>query len=253
MKHQKSTKRPEHKAKPLQKSPTKLVNKMKGENAKQPKKHMSKENPVNDRQSEMMRRLSQVEVPKGHVFDVEPSNSSHSEENDLTYECKEADHKNAKVVRSTGFTSFLKVDLKQIPGKFSKWLVESFEPYAVCFRHPDGPKFPITAFDVEIIKITKYSMDEQYDEVHVAWLKEWKVQHNAPELTRMLEFILAKNDGTESFKRNFIIYLVNYFFSTLTNDYCSKFILKYVKDVSQIASLDWCRFKMDKLTTSVRH
>jgi len=30
-------------------------------------------------------------------------------------------------VRSIGIASFLKVDLKRIPGKFSKWLVDSFD------------------------------------------------------------------------------------------------------------------------------
>ncbi|KAJ8419721.1 hypothetical protein Cgig2_020782 [Carnegiea gigantea] len=82
----------------------------------------------------------------------------------------------AKAVRSMGFTSFVKVNLKQIIGKFSKWLVESFDPYA----------FSATTFDVyvtlgvpfggrKIIKITKSSMDKEYDEVHAAWLKECKV------------------------------------------------------------------------------
>ena len=82
-----------------------------------------------------------------------------------------------------GFASFLKANLKQILGKFSKWLVESFDPYAMCFRLPDGQKFPITTFDVyvslgvhlegeEIIEITKFLTDEAYDEVHAGWLKE---------------------------------------------------------------------------------
>ncbi|KAJ8420609.1 hypothetical protein Cgig2_023943 [Carnegiea gigantea] len=37
----------------------------------------------------------------------------------------------AEVVRSMGFASFLKVDVKQILGKFSKWLVEIFDLYAI--------------------------------------------------------------------------------------------------------------------------
>ncbi|KAJ8434824.1 hypothetical protein Cgig2_033546 [Carnegiea gigantea] len=80
-----------------------------------------------------------------------------------------------KAVRSMRFASFLKDDLKHIPGKSSKWLVESFDPYAVCFRLLDGQKFPIIAFNVyvtlgvplggiEIIKITKSSMNEEYNE-----------------------------------------------------------------------------------------
>jgi len=33
----------------------------------------------------------------------------------------------AEAVKSMGVASFLKVDMKQIPRKFSKWLVESFD------------------------------------------------------------------------------------------------------------------------------
>ena len=117
----------------------------------------------------------------------------------------------AEAVRSMGFSSFLKVDLKQIPWKFSKWLVENFDPYAICFRLPDGQKLPITALYVyvtldvpfgerKIIEITKSSTDEEYDEVHIAWLKEQKIEQKALEVTRMSEFILAKKDGVESLR-----------------------------------------------------
>ncbi|KAJ8425623.1 hypothetical protein Cgig2_018408 [Carnegiea gigantea] len=122
----------------------------------------------------------------------------------------------AEEVRSKGFSSFLKVDLKQILGKFLKLLVECFDPYTVCFRLLDGQKFTVTTFYVyvtlgvpfggmEIIQITKSSTDEEYDEVRPR------------------------------------------------SHYCSRTILKFVKDVTQIASLDWCQFVLDKLITSVRH
>ena len=160
-----------------------------------------------------------------------------------------------------GFASFLKVDVKQILGKFCKWLVESFNPYTMCFRLP---KFSITTFDVhatlgvplggmEIIRMTKSLMDDEYDEVHAMWIKEWKLQKNAPKLTRIPEFILAQKDGGESFKSNFIIYLVNNVFSGPKNCYYSESILKYLKDMTWIASLDWCQFLVDKLITSARH
>ncbi|KAJ8426846.1 hypothetical protein Cgig2_010868 [Carnegiea gigantea] len=117
------------------------------------------------------------------------------------------------------------VNLKQIPGKFSKFTVIIFDDY-VTLDVPIGGR--------EIMKITRSSTDEEYDEVHAAWVKEWKIQHNAPELTRMPVSILAKKDGGESFKRNFIIYLANCFFSRPKNCYYSKSILKYVKDVNQM-------------------
>ncbi|KAJ8422305.1 hypothetical protein Cgig2_014530 [Carnegiea gigantea] len=108
-----------------------------------------------------------------------------------------------EAVRSMGFASFLKVGLKQILEKFSKWLVESFDPYSASFMLSDGQRFTVTAFDAyvtlgvliggrEIMEISKSSTDEQYHEAHAAWVKEWKIEHTTPELTHMLKFILAK-------------------------------------------------------------
>ncbi|KAJ8425624.1 LOW QUALITY PROTEIN: hypothetical protein Cgig2_018409 [Carnegiea gigantea] len=139
------------------------------------------------------------------------------------------------------------VDLKQILVKFSKWLVESFDPYFASFMLPGRQRFAHLMFMClgvpiggrKIMEITRSSTYKEYDEVHATWVKEWKLHHNAQELTRMLELILAKKDRGESFKRNFIIYLVSYFFSGPKNRNCNKSILKYVKDVNQIAFLDW--------------
>ncbi|KAJ8426636.1 hypothetical protein Cgig2_020572 [Carnegiea gigantea] len=56
--------------------------------------------------------------------------------------------------------------------------------------------------------------------------------------------------GRESFKRNFIIYLVNCFFNGSKNRCCSKSLLIYIKNVNWIASLDWFQFVLDKLINS---
>jgi len=83
------------------------------------------------------------------------------------------------MVRSMGFASSLKVDLMKIPGKSSKWVVQGFDPYYICFRLSDGQKFSIIAFDVyvtlgvpikgwQIIKFNKPFIDKEYDEVHTA-------------------------------------------------------------------------------------
>ncbi|KAJ8422212.1 hypothetical protein Cgig2_000290 [Carnegiea gigantea] len=80
-----------------------------------------------------------------------------------------------EAVRSMGFTSFLKIDVKQIPMKFSKWLVESFDPYVVYFKLLEEQKFHVTTFDVyltlgvpiggkQIVKINKAFIDEKYEE-----------------------------------------------------------------------------------------
>ncbi|KAJ8420656.1 hypothetical protein Cgig2_021601 [Carnegiea gigantea] len=73
---QKSAKKCEHKEKNLLKAPTKLENKEKREKAGQQKKYNLKEKPVDNGQSKMMQQLSNAVVQKGHLSDVEPSNSS---------------------------------------------------------------------------------------------------------------------------------------------------------------------------------
>ncbi|KAJ8420371.1 hypothetical protein Cgig2_002026 [Carnegiea gigantea] len=114
------------------------------------------------------------------------------------------------VATSMGFASFLKVDLKQISGKFSKWLVDSFDPYSASFMLLNGQMFKVIAFDAyvtlvvpiggtEIIESSRSLADEEYDE----------------------------------------------------NCYYGKSILKYIKDVNQIASLDWCKFVVQKLISSM--
>ncbi|KAJ8425376.1 LOW QUALITY PROTEIN: hypothetical protein Cgig2_011760 [Carnegiea gigantea] len=106
-------------------------------------------------------------------------------------------------------------------GKKRARYLKLFDIYSICFRLPNRETFQVITFDVyvtlgvpiggwKIIEITKSSTDEEYDEVHAVWLKEWKINQNAPEITRMPKFILAKGD---SLKRNFIIYSVNYFFN----------------------------------------
>ncbi|KAJ8444790.1 hypothetical protein Cgig2_032115 [Carnegiea gigantea] len=143
-----------------------------------------------------------------------------------------------EAVISMGFASFL---------KFSKWLEESFDPYFIYFGLSDGQKFSATAFDVYV------TLNEEYDEVYAAWLKKWEIDQNPPKLTHMPEFILAKKDSGESFKRNFVIYFVNGFFSGMQNSYFSKSVMKYVTAENQIAFVGRCQLILDKLISSFRH
>jgi len=53
-----------------------------------------------------------------------------------------------KTVRSMGFASLLKVDLKKIPQKFLKCVVERFDHYSNYFKLLDGEEFPVTTFEV---------------------------------------------------------------------------------------------------------
>ncbi|KAJ8427419.1 hypothetical protein Cgig2_013663 [Carnegiea gigantea] len=171
--HQKSAKKCEHKEKHLQKAPTKLENKEKGRSQNN-QKSMSSEGKA---------------IQKGHVSDVGPSNCSNSEENDSTYEYEEEElalkseegasgkrtyqkafitrmsmhsfsslvaqlnEAQAEAVRSMGFASFLKVDVKQIPRKFSKhkFSAATFSVYAILGVPLGG---------TETIEITKSSTDE---------------------------------------------------------------------------------------------
>ncbi|KAJ8421699.1 LOW QUALITY PROTEIN: hypothetical protein Cgig2_002596 [Carnegiea gigantea] len=95
-------------------------------------------------------------------------------------------------------------------------------------------------------------MDRSFRSQHLTCMRRWVSLWGERESLKSRSLQWTTNGG-ESFKRNFIIYLVNCFFNGPKNRYCSKSILKYHKNVSQIPSLDWCQFVVDKLITSVRH
>ncbi|KAJ8425612.1 hypothetical protein Cgig2_005291 [Carnegiea gigantea] len=153
----------------------------------------------------------------------------------------------AEAIRSMGFTFFLKVDLKHIPGKFSEWMVESFDPNAMCFTLLDGHNFSNTAFDV-------------YATMGVPLGGEWK-SSKSPSLRRMKSMMRylprGLRDGNSKRMPRKSLERWSSFRPKRTggpkNCNCRKCILKYIKDVSQIASLDWCQFVLDKLIDSVRH
>ncbi|KAJ8431501.1 hypothetical protein Cgig2_003250 [Carnegiea gigantea] len=147
------------------------------------------------------------------------------------------------------FSSMINGVALQIARKFSKWLIESFGPYAIYCRLLDGKIFQVIVFDVyltlglpiggkQIVQISKSSTNEEYEHVHTVWMKEWNIDQKTSELTRIMDFILSNKDGGGSFWRNFIIYMVNCFFSGSKNCYYSKSFLQNVKDVNQIVSLD---------------
>ncbi|KAJ8426723.1 hypothetical protein Cgig2_004222 [Carnegiea gigantea] len=179
---QKSPKKPQDREKHIQKASTKLEKKEKGEKAEETKKHKSKEKPLIDGQSGRMRQLSKAAVQKGDEgasgkITYQKACITRMTTHSFLSVMAQLNEAQAEAVRSMGFASFLKVNMKQIPGKL-----------------PDREEFLVTTFNVhvtlgvrlggrEIIEITKSSMDEEYDEVHAMWLKEWKVQQNASELT----------------------------------------------------------------------
>ncbi|KAJ8435259.1 hypothetical protein Cgig2_009392 [Carnegiea gigantea] len=76
-----------------------------------------------------------------------------------------------EVVTLIRFSSFLKVNLKQIPGKFSKWLGESFNPYTVCFRVPNGQKFPVIAFDMNVTLDVPFGEGKSSKSPSLPWMK----------------------------------------------------------------------------------
>ncbi|KAJ8425614.1 hypothetical protein Cgig2_005293 [Carnegiea gigantea] len=114
------------------------------------------------------------------------------------------------------------VDMMQIPRKFSKWVVESFDPYSTSFLLPDGQRFTVTPFDAYVILGMPFGGRKIMESSRSLTDKEYD------------EFIPAKKDGGESFKRNFIIYLVNCIFSGQKNHYCN-----------------WGKFAVQKLITNV--
>ncbi|KAJ8429191.1 hypothetical protein Cgig2_028764 [Carnegiea gigantea] len=53
--------------------------------------------------------------------------------------------------------------------------------------------------------------DATYNEVLDAWRKDWNLQDGTPKLSQMPQYILSQTDAGKSFKRNFVMYMINWF------------------------------------------
>ncbi|KAJ8420212.1 hypothetical protein Cgig2_033075 [Carnegiea gigantea] len=71
-----------------------------------------------------------------------------------------------------------------------KMACRQFDPYSASFVLSDGQRFMVIAFDAyvtlgvpiggrEIMESSRSSTDKEYDEMHAAWVKEWKIKHTA--------------------------------------------------------------------------
>ena len=86
----------------------------------------------------------------------------------------------------------------------------------------------------------KKPKDVKYNEVLAAWRKEWNLQDGTTKLSQMPQYILSQTDAGESFKRNFVLYMVSCFFNGSKNVHCAPYFVKNVANVEDIATIDWC-------------
>ncbi|KAJ8444771.1 hypothetical protein Cgig2_011733 [Carnegiea gigantea] len=108
-----------------------------------------------------------------------------------------------------------------------------FDPYSVTLYISLDKKIEITPMDVHITlalpiggrKVEEFyekkPKDAKYNEVLDAWRKDRNSQDEAPKLSQMPQYILSQADAEESFKRNFIMYMVSCFFNGSKNEWSS--------------------------------
>ena len=59
-----------------------------------------------------------------------------------------------------------------------------------------------------------------------------------PKLGQMPQYILSQTNARESFKRNFVLYMVSYFFNGSKNVYGTPYFAKNVANVGDIGTID---------------
>ncbi|KAJ8421727.1 LOW QUALITY PROTEIN: hypothetical protein Cgig2_024260 [Carnegiea gigantea] len=104
----------------------------------------------------------------------------------------------------------------------------------------------------EMLKNFMQPKDLDYNVVISTWRKEWNLRDETPLLDKMLDYILKLTDAGESFKRNFILYMVSCFFNGSKNPHFASYFAKNAANVEEILAIDWCQCTIDKLCESVK-
>ncbi|KAJ8422173.1 hypothetical protein Cgig2_026450 [Carnegiea gigantea] len=151
-----------------------------------------------------------------------------------------------------GFAGFLHLQVTELSGDLCKWLVDRFDPYSVTLYISPDKRIEITPMDVHITlalpirgrKVREFygkkPKDATYNEVFDAWRKDSNLQDGTPKQSQMPQHILSQTDAWESFKRNFVMYMVSCFFNGSKNIHYSPYFAMNVAYVGDIASIDWC-------------
>ncbi|KAJ8449166.1 hypothetical protein Cgig2_027168 [Carnegiea gigantea] len=133
----------------------------------------------------------------------------------------------------------------------------SFDPYSVILYIATDKKIKITPMDVHLTLAFpiggrqvetfygKKSKDPKYNEVLLAWRKEWNLQDGTLKLSQMPQYIQSQAEAGDSFKRNFALYTVSCFFNVLPRKLCYfvALVLRVVHgDMAKVYGLLQCSF-----------
>ncbi|KAJ8427170.1 hypothetical protein Cgig2_024702 [Carnegiea gigantea] len=93
----------------------------------------------------------------------------------------------------------------------------------------------------------KKPKDAKYNKVLDAWRKDWNLQDGTPKLSLMPQYILSQTNAGESFKRNFVMYMVSCFFNGSKNLLSEDFgiEIRNAIDLSTVAAGHWKELTQD--------
>ena len=127
------------------------------------------------------------------------------------------------------FGGFLHLQVIEFPGDLCKWLVDRFDPCSVTLYISLDKRIMTTPMDVHLTfafpiggrKVEEFygknPKDAKYNEVLGAWRKYWNPQDETSKLSQITQHIFNQTDAEESFKRNFVLYMVSCFFNGSKN------------------------------------
>ena len=83
------------------------------------------------------------------------------------------------------------------------------------------------------------------------WKEQWPDRDSVPKSGEMVEMICNQVDGGEEFKRNFIVFVVSTCISRNQRGEVNHLVLDALLDLSKVTELNWARYTMAALVSSV--
>ena len=83
------------------------------------------------------------------------------------------------------------------------------------------------------------------------WKEQWPDRDSVPKSGKMVEMVCSQVDGGEEFKRNFIVFVVSSCINGNQRGEVNCLVLDSLLDLSKVRELNWARYTMATLVSSV--
>uniref|UniRef100_A0A7N0UNC6 Uncharacterized protein n=1 Tax=Kalanchoe fedtschenkoi TaxID=63787 RepID=A0A7N0UNC6_KALFE len=157
-------------------------------------------------------------------------------------------------IKELGFGSILELRFWELPSRFGRWLVESFDANRCTLDMKIG-RLHITVDDIErILGLPKVGQLFKVNDKSISASKqcmEWRTRYGTVQSTLSVTSVMEKIAGSRKpnkwFYFDFLVLFTSTIVEGMKNGFANQKILNFINDPNEAKQMNWCQYVLDSL------